>query len=264
MYSMTIQRKKKLKYLLENWPKNTIATNEWLESLSISRVLKSQYITTGWVKPIGQGAIIRTGDKPSWEGGLYALQKQLDKRIHLGARSALEKQGVSHYIRFDINKVHLFTTHHESIQRWFTAYNWDTELLITRTNILPWDLALEQFQVDNYSITISSVERAIIEMLALVPQCYSFEEAAHIMEHLTWLRPIILQPLLENCSSIKAKRLFMYLGDYYKHKWMKALNVAMIDLGSGKRSIAKHGKFINQYKITIPKDFIPNEKYDFL
>jgi len=55
-----------------------------------------------------------------------------------------------------------------------------------------------------------------------VPKRQSFGEALQVMESLTSLRPQIVQGLLENCTSIKTKRLFMHTAEQLNHAWYPA------------------------------------------
>ena len=64
------------------------------------------------------------------------------------------------------------------------------------------DLGLEDKEMGNFSIRISTRERAIMELLHLVPQQQGFEEAAQLMEQLGTLRPEVVTSLLRTCSSI--------------------------------------------------------------
>lgn len=74
------------------------------------------------------------------------------------------------------------------------------------------------------------------------------------------LRPKSVQELLENCSSIKVKRLFLYLAEKLKHPWLYFVDLFKVDLGSGKRSLVKNGVYVDKYKITVPKEFEKNDK----
>jgi tRNA-binding EMAP/Myf-like protein len=60
--------------------------------------------------------------------------------------------------------------------------------------------------------------------------------------------------LLENCNSIKVKRLFLFLAESYQHPWLKKINRAKIDLGQGKRVIVKGGKLDSKYQITVTNE----------
>jgi hypothetical protein len=81
-------------------------------------------------------------------------------------------------------------------------------------------------------------------------------ECAQVMEGLTTLRPKILQPLLEKCSSIKVKRLFLYLASRAGHDWFKRLDPSKLELGSGDRTITKGGVYVAQYGITVPQELV--------
>ena len=56
-------------------------------------------------------------------------------------------------------------------------------------------------------IQVSSAERAILEVISLVPQKFDYNHAFELVENLQLLRPDKMQLLLEKCLSIKAKAL---------------------------------------------------------
>ena len=49
-------------------------------------------------------------------------------------------------------------------------------------------------------------------------------ECYQIMEGLVNLRPVIIEELLEQCKSIKVKRLFLYMADKQKQSWFKYID----------------------------------------
>ena len=61
------------------------------------------------------------------------------------------------------------------------------------------------------------------------------------MEGLNNLRPKQVLQLLEACTSVKVKRLFLYMAEKTEHSWFNFLAVDKIDLGNGKRQLAKNG-----------------------
>lgn len=81
----------------------------------------------------------------------------------------------------------------------------------------------------------------------------------YLMEMLTTLRPTLVQQLLENCTSVKVKRLFLYMADKSGHRWFSKLDVSKISLGSGTRSISKGGVKNAKYNIVIPKELADYE-----
>lgn len=94
----------------------------------------------------------------------------------------------------------------------------------------------------------------MLECLYLVPEEQNLTECYELMENLNNLRPKLVQELLEQCTSVKVKRLFLYLAEKAKHAWLDYLNIEQIELGSGKRSLARNGTYIHKYKITVPKE----------
>src|SRR5699024_5262268 len=100
-------------------------------------------------------------------------------------------------------------------------------------------------------IKISTLERAVLEMLYLVPDKITANEAYQIVELLTTVKPKEFQKLLENCSSIKINRLFLYITDTISHSLFKKLDNAKIKLGNGIREITAGGKFNAKYNIII-------------
>ncbi len=92
----------------------------------------------------------------------------------------------------------------------------------------------------------------MMELLYLVPGRESFEEAGLLMEGLATLRPDLVQSLLEQCTSVKVKRLFLYLSEQSGHLWLEEIHTARINMGRGKRVIYKGGRLDAKYGITVP------------
>ncbi len=114
-------------------------------------------------------------------------------------------------------------------------------------------LGLKKKNMGAFEIALSSPERAVLELLSLVPHEESFEEAGLLMEGLNTLRPKLVQTLLENCRSVKVKRLFLYLAEKHSDPWVKKIDSVRVNLGKGKRSLFKGGHFDSKYQISIPK-----------
>ncbi len=79
-------------------------------------------------------------------------------------------------------------------------------------------------------------------------------ECFELIQGLNNLRPNHVQELLEQCTSVKVKRLFMYMAEKANHDWVNYINLEKIDLGKGKRSLVKNGVYIPKYRITVPKE----------
>lgn len=252
-YTISMQNKIKINQLLQSWPQGTVALPLWLKEQGISKSLQERYQKSGWIESIGVGAFKRAGDVIDWKGGVYALQKEAKLPIHIGGLTAVTLQGAGHYIRFK-DKVHVFSPLKVSLPRWFKTYAWEDKIEFYRTEFLPPAMGLKDYEERNFSITLSSLERAILECLYLAPEHVDIVECYHIMEGLAGLRPDVLQELLQACTSIKVKRLFLYMAEKAGHAWLQFLDTTSVDLGKGKRSLVKQGIYNPKYKITLPRE----------
>jgi hypothetical protein len=244
----------RINQILQEWPSGTIITSDWLKKRGVYSQLAQVYENSGWIERINRGAYKRKGDRISWEGGLYALQELQHLPIHVGGRTAIELQGLSHYIKTNRSKVVLWKLPELQLPTWFQTYHWNVNLVVRSTTLFGKEVEFFTTQnVNQITITVSSVERAILEYLYDVPKHEGFDEANYIMEGLASLRPQVLRQLLENCRSIKVKRLFMYIAEHYNHGWVKRIDTSNIDFGRGKREIIKGSHLNKKYKIVVPK-----------
>lgn len=245
----------KLNQLLQSVPQGAVLLSSWLVDQGYSHDLQQKYIRSRWLTPIGKGAYCRTGAKITIFGGLYALQKQAHKAIHPGGPSALYLQGYAHYIAMENQVLTLFAPQTAKLPLWFTK-RWAGEYALRRTRMFTGGEALTSHDTGNFEIKISSVTRAMMECLEIAPEQFDLEEAWLIMESLNALQPQQVQKMLEQCNSIKTKRLFLYFAERAGHTWFKHLDISRINLGTGKRSIVKNGVLNPKYQITIPKDLV--------
>ena len=251
---MNTESSSKINQLFHKWPKGTVAVDSWLEEQGVSVDLKWSYVRSKWLSPLGHGAAIWHQDKVTWHGGLYALQQQLHVPIHLGGKSALEELGLGHFVRYQKIKIFLFASQKTQLPRWFTSFKWEADVQTICSNFLPTELGLTKKKFGEFEIQLSSPERAILEVLYLVPSKQSVEESSLLFEGLTTLRPSLLQELLVKCGSVKVKRLFLFLAERQQHSWFKRLDLSQINLGKGNRSLVKGGVLNRKYGITIPKE----------
>ena len=251
---MSRQYTTKINRLFSLWPQGTVVVQSLLKKQGIYRQLIKIYLNSHWLVKIGSGAYARPNDNITWSSGLYSIQNQLYLDIHAGGKTSLYLQGYSHNIsNSEPQNTFFFGFRGVQLPAWFKTYNWKTKINYIRTNLFNKNLNIgfTEYQINTYTIKISSLERAIMEMLYLVPQKESIEEAQLIMEGLTTLRPNIINELLNNCNSIKVKRLFLYIADKLNMPWFKKININKINLGKGKRTVIPGGKFNSKYNITV-------------
>ena len=251
---MNLETRSKIQQLLANWPNGTVFTSTALKKQGYSDFLLYHYRKSGWLTGMGRGAFAKAGDVVDWRGGLFALQEQLKLPVHLGGKSALTYHGAAHFLKLGSETTTFFVSPGTRLPSWFTNYDWKVKVTLTTTNLFPSDVGLAAETVGNFSIRISSRERAMFETLYLAPKSQSLSEARLLMAGLTNLRPGLLQQLLESCSSVKVKRLFMLFADELKLSWVKKLEPEKVDFGTGDRTIVKGGKLHPKYRLTLPAD----------
>lgn len=279
---MSSSKGNKLNFLLANWVKNVPMISAQLKKFGISQQLVNRYVNSKWLKPLGKGAFVKIGDQIDWTGALFTLQTELGLSVHVGGKTALEISGILHFSRLGsglIAAVWLFGKKGEKLPKWFMNGKWHKKIIYSTSNLFNnEEIGLEQISMGNHSIavtlgdviehnytkkklrnhtiTASSIERAILEMLYLAPSQQTLEEAKYLMEGLMTLRPTLLQQLLEQCRSIKTKRLFIFLAELCHLPCLEHLNLTKINLGKGKRVIGTGGHYIVKHQISIPKNFV--------
>lgn len=242
-----------LKNLLDDHVPETVLLASWLDKKGVSHDLQKYYRRSGWLEPLGIGAFKRPKEVVRWQGALFALQTQVNSPIYVGGQTALSLQGLSHYVRLGEESVDLFSAPRVKLPAWFSNYAWEVKINHIKTSILPFGLGLTSFEEKNFSIQIASPERAILECLYLVPEYLDIVECYQILEGLSNLRPKLMQELLEACTSIKVKRLFLYMAQKAQHQWLSFIDQSRITLGHGDRSIVKGGVYVSQFHISVPK-----------
>jgi len=244
----------KINHLLNSQPLGVVLLSSWMVREGYSHDLQQRYKKSNWLKPVGIGAFIRSNDKVGYEGAIYALQAQNGFTIHPGGRTALSLLGKAHYLDLSASQVVLFGDRGEKLPTWFKNHDWGIKVAYHETSFLPPDLGLTKVELSNFSIKVSGAARAIMECLHLAPQKQELIECFELMEGLNNLPPKQVQTLLENCQSVKVKRLFLYMAEKADHGWFKHLDLRNVDLGKGKRSIVNGGVLIDKYRITVPKE----------
>ena len=252
---MSTQKPLKINQLMTTQPSGVVFLASWLAENGYSRELQMSYRESGWLKSIGVGAMIKAGDSIDYTGAVYALQKQRDLSIHPGGKTALSLLGKMHYLELMPKEIVLFGIEKENLPSWFIKYDWDAEISFHKSSFLPSSsIGYTTLERGTYNINISNAERAILECLYLCDTESEIIEAYELLEGLNNLMPGRLQTLLEQCSSIKVKRLFLYLAEKINHNWFSYINVKNIDLGKGNRSLVNKGVYNAKYAITVPKE----------
>ena len=251
---MTTNSDKKLMNLLARHVPGTVLLASWLEKNGFSRELQKYYLKSGWLESYGVGAFKRPNENVQWTGALNSLQRQTKLPVHAGGLTSISLQGLSHYVRMEKESLYLFSPQYVKLPKWFLNQDWSNQIMHVKTKFLPAKSALFDYSQDGIKLQISSPERAILECLYQTPDRFDIVECYQILEGLANLRPTILQELLENCNSIKIKRLFLFMASKANHQWLDYVDQSRIELGTGDRVIVKGGVYISKYKISVPKE----------
>jgi len=258
---MGIEKQTKLNRLLRNWPDGKIKSSAWLNSEGYGANFIQKYKSNNWIEAIGAGAFKKSGDEVTWASALECLQKQLKSEVHIGGKTAIEFAGKAQYLKMKETSVVVLSNKKEALPVWMKKYNWNVKLDLKVKNIFKENLTFGEksngfttLDIDKASIIVSSPERGYLEYLDELPKHTSYTEAREVMENMISLRASMVQHLLENCTSIKVKRLFLHFSEKINHPWFKKLNLKKIDLGSGKRVVFENGVLDKKYNITVPKD----------
>jgi hypothetical protein len=220
----------------------------------ISRELQRHYKNSQWLTSIGTGVMVRTGETPTLFGALASLNEQDNKNFTIGAMSALEMAGYTHYLPMGKRTIVLFSPKEERLPVWFTERDWNVYLRHHTTACFSSDLGIDTILQDGFNLPVSSPERAFMECLHLSPKYYNLTDLYYVMEMMSLLHPLKVHELLKDCKFIKVKRLFLYMAEKAGHDWFRMLDTSKISLGTGKRAMVSNGVYNNKYQITIPKE----------
>ncbi|ATQ69089.1 MULTISPECIES: type IV toxin-antitoxin system AbiEi family antitoxin domain-containing protein [Methylosinus] len=276
---MSEQNAGKLNQLERLLPEGLLVDSAWLTARGYSTSLRAKYVASGWLEQPARRVYRRPRGQLGWQQAVISLQTLLGHRLVVGGRTALELQGYAHYLTQNSPEIHI----HGSTKPpgWLTLLPLK-ERFVYRNSVplfgsdldavafppLVRDRARTQddpsFQEAglralswgqwDWPLTASAPERAILELLNELPDHESFHQVDMLMEGLSNLAPRRLHTMLVRCRNVKVKRLFFFFADRHRHAWLKHIERAAIDLGSGKRMLVKDGRFDPAYQITVPKD----------
>lgn len=244
-----------LDQLASKFNTGNVLTLRWLKENNISAKLAWWYVHSGWLVRLGHQVYKKANTEVDWSGALLAIQNQLKLPIHIGGKSALTLLGRAHFISMQgTRQIILFAKPNTNIPQWFFDESvWGVKFLVYQPLLFKYEsTSITEIWVNNSKVLVSSPELAILEMLYLLPHHESFEEVTLIMKGLTQLRPIVIQTLLENCCSVKVKRLFLSLANKYKLPWLDDINLDNVNLGKGKYVVGDGGSYDSKYQISLP------------
>ncbi|MCV6608465.1 MAG: type IV toxin-antitoxin system AbiEi family antitoxin [Campylobacterales bacterium] len=258
---MSLQNESKLKLLHQLIPEGIAVSASFLEKHSISRQLRYKYVQNQWLFKKGSFYSI-SNESISWEGVVVGLQKFENRSFSVGGLKSLEIQGFAHYLPIgDEKKITLYGE--EKLPRSLDKVIGDGSKIFLKRKPDLKDKGLTKIptKIKEFTITISTPERAILELLYLTEkEGVTFTFVGEIFENLTTLRPNVLNELLSLCKSKKVKRLFSFFSHFYNHQWSRFIDFERVDCGKGKIQIVKKGELDKNFQITIPKGFYDGQR----
>ena len=250
----------KIQQILGSSPKDLVLFGSWLSSQGLDARGQYAYMKSGWLDRISKGVYKVHGIEPGLLAAISSYNTQLGKSCIVGAYTALELRGYSHYLSMGKPMAYLFTDKVNRLPTWLLKEEWNMTIKYMTTSFLGDELlGVETMNINQHNLLVSSPERAILECMNLPDASSSLLDIYYIMESMTTLRPKLVQSLLEACTSQKVKRLFLYMVEKAGHSWVKALKLENVDFGTSRLMITPTGKYINKYNITIPKELAEYE-----
>ena len=259
MHTMAMQKNNLNKpdsVLLTNClPDGLVVNRTWLKAKGFERMAVDYFVRSGKLERVGHGAYRRPGPPLKWEHLVYSLQ-ELGSPVHVGGRSALDLQGMAHYLPVGgMQTVELYGM--KKLPGWLNELQVSVKLVaqgMGGISKLPSDaLITRPFGHWDWPLNFATLELALFEVLGNIQDESGFSLADKYFESATTLRPKLLNSLLRVCRQIKTKRLFLWFSDRHRHAWRNKLKTDNVDLGSGKRMIVKGGALDKSYAITVPR-----------
>lgn len=254
---LNVEARKQLRALM---PVGMLATKPWLEAQGLNLHFLDNAVRSSTLTPLTPGVYVREGIV-SWQGVVASLQRMTDTPVHVGALSALELEGVAHYLAGSTSP-RITLCSEKGLPRWLNRiavaaeFEWQGTRRLWAENVMSDSYFIREhsWQALLPAIYYSCPEKALLELLLQVPDAISFEHADQLMQGMHNLSPRKLDKLLRGCINVKVKRLFFWLAHRHQHAWLKHLSREDYALGTGKRMIAKGGRYESTWQITVPKD----------
>ena len=249
----------KVKQSIENaLPEGLVVNRKWLKEEGFNRPLVDYYLRAGVIEPVVRGVYRRPGPPLKWEHVVYSLQV-LGYDVHVGGRTALELQGLGHYLPVrGVQRVFLYGI--AKLPGWLKQYKAEYEFEIKKPRLF--DKTPEkaitnvEFGHWDWPVRHAKPELALLQLMAEVKTKVDFEVADKIFEAALTLRPQLVEDLLIACRHVKSKRLFLWFAMRHNHSWLNKIDETLVDLGSGKRVVVKNGTLDKKYLVTVPKEMV--------
>lgn len=251
-----------LDWVMDNTMPGQVMLQSWLTQQGVDRKSSWHYLNKGWFTRLDHGVYYRTGKTPDWVDAVQCLQKQWSIPVHVAGLTSLTQQGQSHYL--EITKPHIWLSvplraHLMSWLKRIDNVTWTQ--IISRPMLSDTEDYLTSLNLDGRTVVASNLELAAYEVVSNIPKHITISHADELFQGLNRLSPKKMKLLLSASTHIKTNRILLYLAHRNGHQWVKFIDEADIELGTGTRQVVEGGKLDQQYKITVPNDFMDEKSY---
>jgi len=227
-----------------------------LYSYGLTRPDVDYYVRSGFLTSFAHGVYHRKSDYNLTSHEIIASLEDLGYSAHVGGFSVVSEAGLDHFVsvRDIAPSISLYSA--ESLPKWLNNKSFPLPFTSTKQSWLS-KLPNSVYRKQSFSQWSREVKYATLE-LALLEQLVDAKLESDIvaidrqLEGMANLSPTRLNELLRLCPNIKAKRLCGWLLQRHDHAWIKRIQWDTVDLGKGKRSIIKGGRYNDQWQITVP------------
>ncbi len=148
--SMNTRLPTKINRLLQKVPSGAVYLSSWMNRNGVSYNLQRHYKDSAWLTPLSSGVMVRTGESPTIYGALYSLNTQGGKHFSIGAMTALEIAGYSHYVPMGKKTVVLFSPKEERPPSWFLKHDWGVILRHFTTECFGHETCIDTVKVEGF------------------------------------------------------------------------------------------------------------------
>jgi hypothetical protein len=190
-----------------------------------------------------------------WQQLVISLQRA-GLQLHVGGPSALAVRGWTTAV--DPTPVRLFGK--SRMPAWAEQVRVREPVEQYRFQLLPPKVRAGIDQVQwgpwDWSLWISSPERALLECMALLPDRLDFTTADRLFAGAGALDTAQLTALLGWSKHVQVNRLFLWFADRHAHAWNESIDRSRVFVGAGKRQVVPGGKLDRRYRITVPAELV--------
>lgn len=242
----------KINQILAQWTPRDVHTLRWFKHFEVEQRLAFQYAQSGTLRKIGEGVFVRPNDELYWPAAVRAMQEELGLNLHVSGLTALSLQGLSHQVLAG-GVIELTTYSRATLPAWVRKNDWGVAFRLKQSRMFKTPLSFIGQDMKDLVIRVSPRELAFLEYIVVSDLTYSFSSLEDQLVSLRTMQSTVLQKLLEECSSVKVKRVFLYLSRELEMPYYKKLDLTRMNLGSGKRVVVEGGQLDPDFQITVPR-----------